>query len=139
MHLLPLPGRRDETRKGLPVPRSHTPAVRSHHHGPREISHAEIAEDLPRETPLRIHARTEGGPENGREEAGEDERTVLLRPEAPRVPSPLRLPPRAPRRAALVGRAKRAIVEPGGQTPCDAHRGPSVRLRRVRRRHSIGL
>ena len=62
-------------------------------------------------------------------------RAVLLRPEAPRQPPALRLPPRAQRRAAVVGRAEGAVARSEDEAAGDARRGSSVRLRRVRRRH----
>jgi bifunctional non-homologous end joining protein LigD len=47
---------------------------------------------------------------------------VLLRAEAPRLAPALRLPPRAPWRAAVVGGAEGAVAEPEGQAAGDARR-----------------
>ena len=61
-------------------------------------------------------------------------RALLLRAEASRQPPPLRLPPRAQRRAAVVGRAEGPVARSEDQAARHARRGSSVRVRRVRRR-----
>ena len=74
-----------------------------------------------------------------REEAADGEGTILLRPEAPRQPSALRLPARAQRRAALVGGAEGAVARSEDQAARDDGRGSPDRVRDVRRGHSRRL
>ncbi len=59
---------------------------------------------------------------------------LLLRPEASRQPSALRLPARAQRRAALVGGAEGAVARSEDQAARDARRRSSDRVRHVRGR-----
>ena len=60
---------------------------------------------------------------------------LLLRTETPRQPPALRFPPRAQRCPAVVGRAQGTIARSENQTPRDARRRSSLRVRHVRRRH----
>ena len=70
---------------------------------------------------------------------GRPQAAVLLRAEAPRQPPALRLPPRAQRRAAVVGGAEGPVARPHDQAPGDARRGSPGRVRRVRGRDSVRL
>ncbi len=70
-----------------------------------------------------------------REEGDVRPGALLLRAEAPRQPSALRLPPRAQGRAAVVGRAEGAVARSQDEAARDARRGSSDRVRHVRRRH----
>ena len=54
---------------------------------------------------------------------------LLLRAEAPRQPPALRLPPRAQRRAAVLGGSERSVARPGDQAAGDARRGSPDRIR----------
>ena len=65
-----------------------------------------------------------------REEGEAGEGPVLLRAEAPRQPSALRLPPRAQRRAAVVGGAEGTVARSEDQAARDARRGSPDRVRR---------
>ena len=74
------------------------------------------------------------GDASRQENAEEDGRALLLRAEASRVASPLRLPPRVERRAAVVGGAEGSVAQSRGQAAGDARRRSSDRVRHLRRR-----
>ena len=78
-----------------------------------------------------------GDQESARDAQGQA--ALLLRAEAPRQPSALRLPPRARRRAAVVGRAEGPVARSENQAAGDARRGSPDRVRHVRRRDSRRL
>ena len=84
----------------------------------------------------------------GRVARGRGEGAALRHPETRGQPPALRLPARAERRAAELGRAQGPEPRPARQAAGDARRGPSARIRRlrrhdpaaaVRRRHGHGL
>ena len=66
--------------------------------------------------------------------ARQGQAALLLRAEAPRQPSALRLPARARRRAAVLGRAQGPVARSEDQAAGDARRGSPDRVRHVRRR-----
>ena len=70
----------------------------------------------------------------GRPRARPSDALLVRDPEARGEPSALRLPARARRRAAVLGRAQGAEPRSGGQAARDARRGSSARVRQLRRR-----
>src|SRR3954462_7155603 len=92
-------------------------------------AHGRPARALPRDARLHDHA---GAARSCGDEKGKG--AALLHPASRGDAPALRLPARAAGRAEELGRAEGAEPGSGRQAPCDAARGPSVGLWRVRGR-----
>src|SRR5687767_459283 len=94
---------------------------------PEGVVNAGPAEEVQADARLRRYA----GAVRADEEARQG--TDLRHPEAPGFASPLRLPPGDGGCAEVVGGTERAFLRSSHAPPGDDDRGPSVRLRRLRR------